>query len=226
MDNQQGNSLCVMDEYLKPLAYSIGAMTGDGSIGEYGSVYNVHIRCMDRDCVGRVMIEINDFFNTHFNMYSYINPNGTTMYGVNAKNGVIYDLFRYFIGEKLVIRDEVFRADRETRLNYLAGLFDTDGYVAEQSHPLARYGTSWRVGFASRHKTFVEDVARILQKLGVKVGKVYEQLSGFSRTIYVIKPNIRSFVEAGCYFQISRKAKRLRHYVEAMKPSETIMPNP
>lgn len=226
MDNQQGNSLQVMDEHFEPLAYSIGAMTGDGSIGKYGPAINVHLRSMDSDCVQRVKYEIDSFFGTDYKFYSYTNSNGTLMYGYNASNALIYDFFKYFIEEKLVIRDEVFRASRKARLDFLAGLFDTDGYVAEQKHPGAKYGYSWRVGFASRHKPFVEDVARLLQKLGVKVGKIHEQTSGFSRTIYVIKPNIRSFVDAGCYFQIPRKAKRLRHYVEAVKPSETIMPHP
>jgi len=226
MDNQQGNSLQVMDDYFEPLAYSIGAMTGDGSIGKYGSAINVHIRGMDVDCIQRVKYEIDSFFHAEYKFYSYTNPNGTLMYGYNAANILVYDLFHYFIKEKLVIVDEVFRARREARLDFLAGLFDTDGYVAEYDNPEAKYDVSWRVGFASRHKTFVEDVARLLQKLGVKVGKVHKQLSGFSRTIYVIKPNIRSFVDAGCYFQIPRKAKKLRHYVEAMKPSETIMSHP
>jgi len=215
-----------MDDYFEPLAYSIGAMMGDGSVKKYGDAVNVNLRNMDLDCVQRVSIEVNSFFGTHYKTSSYINPNGTLMYGFNAANWLIYDLFNYFIREKLVIVDEIFRANRKSRLDFLAGLFDADGYVAEGKNLNAKYGTSWRVGFASRHRTFVEDVARLLQKLGVKVGKVYEQLSGFSRTIYVIKPNIRSFVDAGCYFQIPRKAKKLRHYVEAVKPSETIMPHP
>jgi len=226
MDNQQGNLLHIMDKYFEPLAYSIGAMTGDGSIGKYGSAINVHLRNMDLSCVQRTSHEIDTFFGTNYKVYSYTNPNGTLMYGYNASNELIYSLFRYFIGEKLVIRDEVFRASRKARLDFLAGLFDTDGYVAEQKHSGAKYGVSWRVGFASRHKTFVEDVARLLQKLGVKVGKIHKQLSGFSKTVYIIKPNIRSFVDAGCYFQIPRKAKRLRHYTEAVKPSETIMSHP
>ena len=233
MDNQQGNLLYLMDKYVKPMAYSIGALTGDGTVkthivkrnNSFATIRMVSLSLMDIDCVERVCSEINEFFGKSYRVVKYENPDGTRMYRLAINKKAIYDFFNYFIGEKLFIRDEIFRADREARLDYLAGLFDTDGFVSETKHPGAKYGVSWRVGFASRHRTFVEDVARLLSKIGVKVGKVHEQTSQYDAKIYVIKPNIRSFVEAGCYFQIPRKAKRLSNYVDAVKPSETIMPS-
>jgi intein/homing endonuclease len=242
MDNQQGNlhwSECLMDSLVKPLAYSIGALLGDGSVktrvcrrdnGNLQEAHVVTISNMDIECIHRVTSEVNKFFGTEYIPHSKKNINNTSMFYVNMGTSLIYHAFHYFIQEKLSIPDEIFRSDREDRLNFLAGLFDTDGYIAEQTHPGAKYGLSWRVGYAARFRTLVEDVTRLLQKLGVKVGTIHEQISGHGTVMYVIKPNIKSFVEADCYFHIQRKQKRLQNYVRrvlgrSVEPSETIMPD-
>ena len=234
MDNQQGNLMHIMDKYVNSIAYSIGALTGDGTVkkhvvkrnNSFAVISMVNISAMDIDCVERVCYEINEFFGKSYQIVEYKNPNDTTMFRLAINKKVIFEFFNYFIREKLNISDEIFRANKKARLDYLAGLFDTDGYVSESKNPNSKYGVSWRVGFASRHRTFVEDTNRLLSKIGVKVGKIYEQTSQYDTRMYVIKPNIRSFIDAGCYFQIPRKAKRLANYESAVKPSETIMSGP
>lgn len=229
MDNQHGNLQWqdFMLEYFEPLAYSIGALLGDGSVktrvnysGDYSHVSHVvTISNMDTECINRVCIEINTFFSEKYRVDPYKNDNGTMMYRFTASKAYIYELFHYFIGEKLLLPVEVFKTSRVAKLNFLAGLFDTDGYVATSNG-------YYRVGYAARFRTLVEDVARLMQKLGVKVGKIHEQVSGHGTTMYVIKPSIKSFIDSGCYFQISRKAQRLSDYQGTVKPSETIMPGP
>lgn len=237
MDNQQGNSEWhnVMDKYIEPVAYTIGALIGDGSVtnpvckrtdGSFQEMQTVTISSMDIDCIGRVCWEINEFFSKDYKIVPYTNNNGTQMYRLAINNTIIYKFFHYFISNKLNIPDELFMSNRKVQLDFLAGLFDTDGYIAEVKQGQARFGYSWRVGFATRHRTFIEDLTRMMQKLGVKVGSVHEQISGHGTTMYIIKPNIRSFIDNGCYFQIKRKADRISNYLCAMKPSETIILSP
>jgi len=214
MDNQQGN-LHIMDKYFEVMGYSIGAMMGDGSVKMYTfrsqenspmvTTTNTNIRCMDSECVQRVCSEINNLFQKDYKVTSYLNPNSTKIYQCAISDKVIYDFFHYFIREKLHIPDEAFRVSRSSKIDFIAGLFDTDGYVTSHSG-------YYRVGFASRHRTFVEDTVRLLSKLGVKVGKIHTQVSQYDTTMYIIKPNIRSFIEAGCYFFILRKADKLAKY--------------
>jgi len=228
MDNQQGNLLHIMDEYIPYVAYTLGALFGDGSVKSRvipsrsdGSVdHMVRIACMDFDCIEIVTDQINRLFNSKYKVYSYKNPNDTEMIGLAINNTLIYNFFHYFIREKLFVPDEIFRASRKDRIEFLAGLFDTDGTISKSNSGY------FRLGFSSRIRTFVEDTTRLLQKLGVRVGKIHEQISGYGTTIYVIKPNIRSFIDSGCYFRITRKASRILEYIVAMKPSETIIPNP
>lgn len=229
MDNQHGNLQWqdFMNEYFEPLAYSIGALLGDGSVKThickcregFQTIHAVVICNMDSDCINRVCLEVNTFFNKKYEIIPYKNGNGTLMYRLAINNSIIYELFHYFIGEKVLLPVEIFRVDRVSKLHFLAGLFDTDGYVSVSKG-------YYRVGYAARFKTLVEDVTRLMQKLGVKVGKVHEQVSGHGTTMYVIKPNIKSFIDAGCYFHIPRKAQRLLDYQVIVKPSETIIPSP
>lgn len=230
MDNQHGNLPYNLEQVIEPMAYSIGALLGDGSIHHYvhknaeGKLYENHTVCianMDKECVERVCGELNRFCETNYGIAEYKNGNGTTMYRLAINNEMIYIFFHYFIQDKMFLADEIFRMSKQGQLDFLAGLFDTDGSITTNS-------MYYRISYAARIRTLVEDVARLMQKLGVKVGKIHEQVSGYGTTMYVIKPNIRSFVDAGCYFYIMRKVRRLHDYMSMVKvkPSETIMPNP
>jgi len=220
MDNQQGNLQEVMEKHLSSVAYSVGALLGDGNVKTYSYFSKAHnnfvihhqvaISNMDLICIKRVCAEINSLFGTSYKIYEYRNPNRTMMFRLVLSNEIISKFFQYFIGEKLSIVDEVFRADRLTKINFLTGLFDTDGYIAESNG-------YFRIGYAARQRTLVEDVARLLQMLGVKVGQIYEQISGHGTKMFVIKPNIRSFLDAGCSFFISRKFDKLLKYKETTR---------
>lgn len=221
VDNQHGN-LQPMQEYFEVMAYSIGAMIGDGSVKEYINrslekdkfirVHNAGISGMDLECLERVCQEVFQLFGKIYVPKAYKNPKGTQMYRVGFGNILTYSFFNYFIKDKSFLPDEVFRASRKAKLDFLAGLFDIDGHVAMSQHKHTKSGYAWRVGYAARIRTLVEDIARLLMKLGVKVGKIHEQVSGYGTLMYIIKPNIRSFIEKGCYFHIKRKAKKLALY--------------
>lgn len=213
MDNPQGNLLQTISgeisRGLNEMTYSIGAIFGDGSVGSYplssgGITYTVTIQCMDYEIVERVRNEVDRFFNESHNIMTITKPSGKPSYQVSFHSVYVNALFNYFVKDKHFIPDEVFNLDRDLRLDFIAGLFDTDGYVS--------VGARYRVGFASRHRTFVEDLARMLKKLGVQVGAIYTQVSQYGTIMYVIKPNIKSFIESGCYFYCPRKYNKIKGY--------------
>lgn len=236
MDNQHGNLLYIMDKYFEVMAYSIGAMTGDGSVKKYirqteerglHTMYNASISSMDEECVGRVCYEVDCLFKKDFHPISYMSSNKTQMYRSCFGSKVTFDFFNYFIREKMNLSDETFRASKKAKRDFIAGLFDTDGWIAYSNG-------YYRLGYAARQRTLVEDVARLLMKSGVKVGKINEDVSGYGTIMYRITPNLRSFIEKGYYFHIQRKAARIDLYKcsvglrnqDKVKPSETIMSNP
>ena len=226
MENQQGNLEHIMDQYVPHVAYTLGALFGDGSVKsgaipsrESGIYHRVCMSNMDFDCIEIVRDQINALFKSSYKEYTYRNPNNTRMIGLAINNTLVYEFFHYFVREKLFIPDEIFRATREDRIEFIAGLFDTDGTISKS-------GCYYRVGIASRHRTFIEDTSRLLKKLGVGVGKITAQISGFGTTIFFMRPNIRSFIDAGCYFRITRKRSRILEYRVLTEASETTIPNP
>lgn len=218
MDNQHGNVLQIMAKYFEPMAYSIGAMTGDGSVKKYlrqdaqgklHTAYNASICGMDKECLDRVCYEVDSLFDKDFRPIPYVGSKGVQMYRSGFGSRVTYDFFNYFIGDKLYLADEVFRSSKKAQRSFIAGLFDTDGWITYSKG-------YYRLGYASRHRTFVEDVARLLMKSGVKVGKINEDVSGYGTVMYRITPNLRSFIDLGFYFLISRKDDRVQAYVKSM----------
>uniref|UniRef100_A0A6M3JTH2 Putative homing endonuclease n=1 Tax=viral metagenome TaxID=1070528 RepID=A0A6M3JTH2_9ZZZZ len=236
MDNQQGNSH-ILEECFESVAYTIGALMGDGQIKKYslsnGAIdYNVNIRCMDLDIICKVCSEINNYFGKDIRPHEYKNPNGTLMFRASFGNEFTYEFFNYFISVKALLPQEVFVSSRKAKTSFIAGLFDTDGWIAETKRPQAKYGVGWKIGYAARFPTLVEDVSRLLMKSGVKVGGIRKEVSGYGTTMYKIYPNIRSFIDSGFYFFTSRKAERIERYKlfvcpqSYVEPSETIMSSP
>ena len=226
MDNQQGQ-LQFLEDLFQPLAYSVGAMIGDGCVRAYihrGNQmrYQTTILGMGKEPIDRVCREINSILPGNYNVVRYINRHGTTMYRLWMGKKIIYDFFHVLIGNKITLPDEVFQSNRKSKLDFLAGLFDTDGTVAVSKQPGTKTGVRWKIMFAARHKSLVEDVARLLQQVNVKVGKITEYTKSGYRSTYTISPNIRSFIDAGCYFGSTRKAERLHDYLKAVLPSETM----
>ena len=141
MDNQQGNLQSGLEQFFEKVAYSVGALLGDGCVKSFSYMnkghlveeHKVAISNMDKECVERVCGEINLFCNTEYTFREYRNLNKTVMYRLAISNKDIYSFFHYFIGEKLILPDEVFRVNRDAQLAFLAGLFDTDGTIAEHA---------------------------------------------------------------------------------------------
>lgn len=200
-----------MKIFFESLAYSVGAMIGDGCVKVYtvksgrriGHIhYNIGLDCADADCVYRTCTEINKFFSTNFKVKAYELPSGTLMHRFITGCELIYTLFHYFIRDKSRLPKEVFSASRKTKLDLLAGLLDTDGSTS---------GTL--IDFSQKSKTLMEDVIRLLTDLGIKSGVIYRH----SRSgVHRIRINAHSFITAGGYFHVPRKAERLKHRTEAM----------
>ncbi len=228
MDNQQGKAQIEMEDVIRPLAYSIGAFLGDGSarfVPGYGngSWYVVEVSTMDPEVPHRVAEEVNRFFGTNYKPFKRVLSSGTDFYIFRSSRAAIHHFFVNITSHRLRIPDELFSCDKDIMRDFIAGILDTDGSIAKSKIPS---GYRYQLKFSNTEKPIVEGVASILQKLGVKVGKVGVEQRGGYKTMYSIQPNIRSFFEAGCYFYVSRKLRRLSEYFDTVLASETMHTTP
>lgn len=211
---------------VEKLAYSIGAFLGDGSarfVPGYGngSWYVTEVSTMDPEVPNRVADEINAFFGTNYKPFKRILKTGQPFYIFRANRAHVHHLFVNLTDYRTRVPKEIFSSSTDVVRDFLAGILDTDGSVAKTRYQKYN-GYRYQLKFSNTSKAMVEGVASLLQRLGVKVGRIQETQRGGYRTIYSIQPNIKTFFEAGCYLNVGRKLQRLNEYFDVVLGSETM----
>ena len=84
----------------------------------------------------------------------------------------------------------------------------------------------WTIGFSNNKIEIINNCAALMQMVGIKVGKIAEGKKKGYRATYMIRPNPRSFHEAGMFFYASRKQEKFDRYVEHVIGSETLRATP
>jgi hypothetical protein len=215
------------------LAYLIGFFLGGGALysGPFKSSRNgktyfhndVVFVCSDIEPVQIVQAQIEQAFGKRYNMQTRMLPSGLPHYVVTAHRREIFDFFAVNTAMRTEIPAYYFSAPRQAKIDLCQGLMDADGSCAEfvdKTDP--RYEIKRRMLLFSNTKLpIIQGLASILQSLGVKVGKIsVGQKKGY-RDCYMIRPNPRSFHEAGMSFRASRKQAKFNRYIEHVLGSET-----
>lgn len=204
-------------EAIEILAYALGVYQGDGyySYQYYGNGgwYMTEVSKGNKEVIDRYRVIMNDFFGTAYKLTSRITKSSMTVWTFRTSRQIIYDMLNITTAYRTEVPQGIISANKEAKLEYLAGIFDTDGSVAENNG-------RFQLKFSSNQLAVIQSVALMLQKLGVKVGKIGSYDKGGYRTVYNIQPNIRSFHEAGCYFYNNKKANRLQKYLDTVCPRD------
>lgn len=220
------------------LAYSVGFFLGDGNLysGPFVSTRNgktyfhndVIFVCSDIEPVLRVQAQIEHTFGKKYNMQTRTLPSGSPHYVVTAHRREIFDFFSVNTTMRTAIPPYYFSAPLETKLELCRGLMDTDGHCAEYVDSTdKRYDVKrWTLGFTNTKLELVQGLASILQSIGVKVGVISTAKKSGYRDNYIIRPNPRSFHEAGMSFYASRKQAKFHRYVAHVIGSETLRAAP
>lgn len=213
------------------LAYSMGAILGDGSF-HYSIKRNqpaMKISTMDSEVVHQVAGEINLLFGTEYKVHSTnkYSPKGTVMYRSIFSRSDIVGLFYYMTNGRNEIPKVAFSASPRVKRFFIAGMMDTDGSVTYQTITVngIEY-PRWKINFNNTKEHIVRGLATLMQSLGVKVGKISKMERGNYNDRYDIHPNIRSYIDAGCFFFVKRKHDRLNAYLRHVTGSETMYTAP
>lgn len=210
MINQQGKT---GQDVIEELAYVLGAFQGDGYYTYHyygnGGWYMIGISKGNKEVIERCQEIVNGFFGTKYKLLDKRIKSGLVIWTLRTSRQVIYDVFTTATQWKTDIPRRIISGSRESQIEYLAGLFDTDGSVAKNNG-------RFQLKFSSTELKVVQSVALLLQRLGVLVGKIGDYQKGGYKTIYNIQPNLRSFNEAGCKFYNHKKARRLQEYIDTV----------
>jgi hypothetical protein len=115
---------------------------------------------------------------------------------------------------KAEIPSWVFEAPRDHQMAFIAGLMDSEGFVAaNKSNPTNR---RYYMGFKACDP-WVPDFIRLLQAVGIRIGKIETEAPrrpGYrAPTRFTIK--MQSWIDAGGYFNIARKQSRVEEWASA-----------
>lgn len=220
------------------LAYTIGFLLGDGSLdccpykdknGVRRFHNNVVFVCSDEEPILRVQQQLEAVFDYKYSINSRILKSGLKHWRIAIGRRDAFDWFSVNTNWKGKVPDYYFSADNEVKKEVIRGLMDSDGHCAEFVDTFRGKDKGvkrWTIGFSNNKIEIINNCAALMQMVGIKVGKIAEGKKKGYRATYMIRPNPRSFHEAGMFFYASRKQEKFDRYVEHVIGSETLRATP
>jgi hypothetical protein len=205
---------------IEMMAYSFGAILGDGTMGVYkirrGFTFKVAVRCGDPEPPHLVCEEVNDMFETDYKV-SVTYPNSKPFYNVKFGRKDIYNFFEEYTNHKQYVPAQILYGEDNAKRLLLAGLLDADGYVDKWNNCVCFTNTNYEL---------VESVVQMFKYFGMHIYGPYvnkqvgKRGEAHGREIYgrkdcfIVKTRAEDFVRAGCMFLVQRKQESLIKGVE------------
>ena len=209
----------MMYTHTKEYAYLVGVYLGDGYISKRvrGNCISLLfiVRVIDKDFVETIAKCVKKITGKKYKI-AFTKPNVWRFASYNQK------LSQMLINEtckKEIIPDWILKTKNKEILKwFIAGFLDSDGFV-HLSIPLFRWKNTKKgrrqltMGFQAVHD-WIDDIVKILNKLGVKTGKKQYLIryKKFYKQQYRYTMNYKSFVQSKCFFKLKRKQKLLNQY--------------
>lgn len=204
----------------KSFAYILGVYLGDGCVTHTPDGYWVfRLNTIDMDFAEATKRALNDLSSRPVNICTHAvkkssKPNHSLRFGDQK----LCERLRDDTNCKSIIPEYVFGLPRDERIAFIAGLMDSEGFVGKVKRP-ERQRVSNRdfyMGYKSCDP-WVPQFVRLLEMVGVRIGKIGVEVPlkpGYKTpTRFTIK--MQSWIDAGCYFNIKRKADRVAEWVAA-----------
>lgn len=220
----------------KNLAYLIGVYMSDGCIYVNKNGWSwFTLEVIDEDFAQRTQDAVNSVLQIDKLICKYqrklqkiqmgkkvYEVNGRTYYKAYASN---QDLCRWLMeitNKKQCIPDIVLSADKMLQKEFLAAIFDSDGWALKRTSGNGKYNNgNIAIGLASS-RLWIFEVKILLESLGVKITSFNRETKNRKTPLWRMNINAESFVRAGLYFYIARKYQRVINWKNIhFKPSET-----
>ncbi len=208
----------------KSYAYLFGVYLGDGCVTTMGTQTVFRLNTIDQDFATAVEAAFWAIGARAVNCCTHaVAKSSKPNHSLTARHD---DACREFVDRshgKLVFPDFIWSAARAERLAFVAGLMDSEGFVARHSLRAKPTEAHWQLTNRSYYMGFkscdewVPAFARLLETLGVQHGKIGieepRQLGYKTPRRFTVK--MQSWIDAGCYFNIARKQDRVHEWASA-----------
>jgi intein-encoded DNA endonuclease-like protein len=197
----------------KTYAYLLGVYLGDGciTISGYTSIV-FRLNTIDLDFAEATADALLDLTGKRPNIRRHSVKKGRDNHAMSHACKEICEVLKNDTEDKGTIPEYVFSWPDDLKKEFIIGLMDSEGFVAANSN---KTGRRFYMGYKSCD-IWVEDFIKILQSVGIKIGKVSKEKPRKPwykvPTRFHIK--MQSWIDSGCRFNIARKQDRVDEWGE------------
>jgi len=193
----------------KSYAYLLGVYLGDGCVTTHQGYPVFRLNTIDIEFAEATKAALREYTERPISIHTHeVKKSSKPNHSLRCGDPDICRVLSEDTERKAKIPAYVFDWSLENKLAFVAGLMDSEGFVAaNSSNPTNR---RFYMGFKSCD-IWVPDFVRLLESIGVRIGKVQTEpprKPGYKApTRFTIK--MQSWIDAGCYFNIRRKQGRV-----------------
>lgn len=206
----------------KNLAYIIGVFIGDGSVLQ-NKMFN--LQSIDKDFVDITAMCLENLSKNKVTVtvLNRLTSSNRLVYSVYLCDVKFCRLLREITNNKKNLPIDFERWDRILQLELIAGLLDSEGYVAMSKFHIynGRKVFDMRIGIGATD-IWLYELHRFCRKNGFDVGKITREKIKSGKIFAKFGFNKKSFIENGLYFKIFRKQQRIENYKILFPGSTTI----
>lgn len=195
----------------KTWAYLLGVYLGDGCVYNHQGYLAFVLSVIDKDFAEatRDAIQTLSDRSTQWGVEQDKRfPKAKPSYRLRSGDVKLCQALREETRDKKEIPEWLFKAPKDERLAFIAGLMDSEGYVCVNN---GRQGAT--MGFKSTDVWF-DDFLRLMHSTGIVTGKVGVEAprKPHYKVPRRVSIRIQSWIDAGAYFKIGRKQRRVEEW--------------
>ena len=198
----------------KSFAYIVGVYLGDGCVTKSGGKPVFRLNTIDADFAAATKAALLDLGAKSVAVSTHsVKKSSKPNHSLSSRYDNLCARLVLITDRKQKLPAGIETWSREDKVAFIAGLMDSEGFVAANSNPTNR---RYYMGYKSCDP-WVPAFARLLEGVGVRIGKVSTEppyKPGYKTPMrFTIK--MQSWIDAGCYYNIRRKQERVEKWAEA-----------
>ena len=202
----------------KSFSYLLGVYLGDGCVTLQKGKLIFRINAKDKDFVESVKEALENLTNSRINIHEYWDYRWSkpcVTYQLRCGDTELSSILRQHTKNKSIIPSYVFEWNPDIKKEFIAGLMDSEGFVAEKHNIPSDCKILTNRRFSMGYKScdvWINDFVYILNSIGVKTWniRVEKPLKDGYKIPSRFGIKMQSWVDAGCFFKIARKNDKVK----------------